>query len=279
MTTIYSKKRIIIFTISHLLAVCGGIHFYNIFSPFLLFQLFMWYHISSLGITAGAHRLWTHRSYKATLPIKILLMIFNSISNQGHLIYWCRDHRTHHRYSDTIADPHSSMHGFFYAHMGWLIYKKPKEVIEAGKKINLDDLYNDSVVMFQYKLYPWWNIFWCFGFPTLYGKWMFNSYWIGFIIFGVLRWKLVLHSTWCVNSVAHFYGYRPYQNIPPTESRITALLAMGEGWHNYHHTYPYDYATSEHGIFQQWNPTKLFIDTLYSLGLVYDLKRVKHNSS
>ena len=35
------------------------------------------------GITAGVHRLWSHRSYDAKLPLRIVLMLFNSIANQG----------------------------------------------------------------------------------------------------------------------------------------------------------------------------------------------------
>lgn len=273
-----SYKRSVGLIISHILAIFGFVSIINNSNPwYLFFEILIWHNICGLGITAGAHRLWTHRSYKATNFLKWFLMILNSISNQGHLIYWCRDHRTHHKYSDREEDPHSSLYGFFYSHMGWLLTKKPKKVVDAGKKIPIDDLYRDDVVMFQYNLFPWWNLFWCFLVPTMYGKWRLDSYWEGFLIFGIFRWLWTMHSTWCVNSFAHFYGYRPYNDqIEARESWITSILAVGEGWHNYHHKYPYDYATSEYGIFYQWNPTKLFIDTMYYLGQAYDLKRVKN---
>lgn len=274
----YHYPRIIALVTSHIFSIVGIFHLYDIFTMSLFYQLIIWHTVTGFGITAGAHRLWSHKSFKATIPAKVILMILNSICNQGHLIYWCKDHRTHHRYSDTLGDPHSSTHGFFYSHIGWLFYKKPEEVKNAGKNIQIDDLYEDKVVMFQYMLFPYWNLFWCFGFPTIYGKYVLNSYWSGFIIFGVLRWMICLHSTWCVNSIAHFYGYTPYKDIPPRESLITSIVALGEGSHNYHHTYPYDYATSEYGILKNWNPTKLFIDLMYYCGLVYDLKRVKNVS-
>ena len=54
---------------------------------------------------------------------------------------------------------------------------------------------------------------------------------------------------------------------------IVSYLAMGEGWHNWHHAFPFDYACSEFGISSQFNPTKLFIDTCCWLGLAYDRKR------
>lgn len=49
--------------------------------------------------------------------------------------------------------------------------------------------------------------------------------------------------------------------------------ALGEGWHNWHHKYPFDYAASEFGIDKQFNPTKLFIDVCVSLGLASECKR------
>ena len=38
--------------------------------------------MAGLGITAGAHRLWSHRSYKARLPLRILLAVFNCMALQ-----------------------------------------------------------------------------------------------------------------------------------------------------------------------------------------------------
>ena len=49
-----------------------------------------------------------------------------------------------------------------------------------------------------------------------------------------------------------------------------------EGWHNWHHKFPYDYACAEKGCLEQWNPTKFFIDVLCALGLAYDRKRAKN---
>ena len=89
-----------------------------------LLEAFILWPITGLGITAGVHRLWAHRSYNANMPYRILLMIMNSIANQGPIYHWARDHRVHHKYSETDADPHNATRGFFFAHMGWLIVKK-----------------------------------------------------------------------------------------------------------------------------------------------------------
>ena len=226
------------------------------------------------GITAGAHRLWSHRSYKATYPLRVFLMLCNSIANQGSIWHWSRDHRVHHKHSETDADPHNATRGFFYSHMGWLLVKKHKDVIEAGKKLTFDDLVEDSTVTFQKALDPWFALFMCFVLPglvcTLWGDNFWNGYWVA----GALRYILVLHATWLVNSAAHFYGDHPYDPKSwPSENPIVSYLAVGEGWHNWHHKYPYDYAASEYGIDRQYNPTKLFIDFFCLIGLASDCKR------
>ena len=46
---------------------------------------------------------------------------------------------------------------------------------------------------------------------------------------------------------------------------------MMTGWHNYHHTFPWDYATSEFGY--KLNLSKVFIDAMAWLGQAYDLKQ------
>jgi len=153
--------------------------------------------------------------------------------------------------------------------------KKPAKVKEAGNKLDLSDLYADPVVMFQHKLDPWINMFFCFVFPTLFGHYVCGeTYWVSFLVLGVTRYLAVLHSTWLVNSLAHKVGYKPYDtSINPTENAFVSLFALGEGWHNWHHTYPWDYATSEFGVLKRWNPTKFTIDFFASIGLVWDRKR------
>jgi stearoyl-CoA desaturase (Delta-9 desaturase) len=77
--------------------------------------------ICLLGITAGYHRLWSHRTYDAKEPFRWLVMTMSSLAFQGSIFTWARDHRLHHKYSDTQLDPHSMDNGFFFAHMGWTL--------------------------------------------------------------------------------------------------------------------------------------------------------------
>jgi len=198
---------------------------------------------SGIGITVGAHRLWSHRSYSAALPVRVFLMLCNSIANQGSILHWARDHRVHHKHSETNADPHNAMRGFFFAHMGWLLLKKHPEVIRAGKELDFSDLYEDPVVMFQRKLDPWFALYMCFVFPAQIAvKFWGESFWTAFFVAGGLRYVYVLHCTFLVNSAAHLYGDHPYDVMSyPSENPYVSFFAIGEGWHNWHHKYPFDY--------------------------------------
>lgn len=109
------------------------------------------YHLTIFGITAGAHRLWSHRSYKAKLPLQIILMVLNSMAFQNTAVTWIRDHRLHHKCSDTDGDPHNATRGFFYSHIGWLMTKKSDEVIKQGKTVDMSDIYSNPVLCFQKK--------------------------------------------------------------------------------------------------------------------------------
>ncbi|CAN0547966.1 unnamed protein product, partial [Laminaria digitata] len=83
-----------------------------------------YYNNSGVGITGGVHRLWAHRSYDAHWSVRVFMMLINSMANQGSIYHWSRDHRVHHKHSETDADPHNAKRGFFFAHMGWLYVKK-----------------------------------------------------------------------------------------------------------------------------------------------------------
>jgi stearoyl-CoA desaturase (Delta-9 desaturase) len=230
---------------------------------------------SGLGITVGAHRLWAHRTYEAGLPVRIVLMLLNSIANQRSIYHWCRDHRVHHKYSETTADPHDARKGFFFAHIGWLLVLKHPDVGKLGKSVDCSDLLEDPVVRFQEFLDPWFAAYMCFILPAQICQFFWGeSFYLGFLVAGGLRYCFVLHVTFLVNSAAHLYGDHPYDaDSHPAENPIVSLFALGEGWHNWHHKYPYDYAMSEFGISSQHNPSKLVIDILAALGLVWGRKR------
>lgn len=239
----------------------------------LVLAIVLW-PITLLGITAGCHRLWSHRSYRASLPLRVLLMLLASMANQGSIWHWARDHRVHHKHAESDADPHNAKKGFFFSHMGWLLVRKHPSIRLASQRLNFDDLLSDPVVIFQRALDPWFQMFMCFWLPGLLCMLWGDDFWNGVWVAGALRYVFVLHATWLVNSAAHMFGDHPYDpSIWSAENPLVAFIVIGEGWHNWHHKYPFDYAASEFGIAKQFNPTKLFIDTCCLLGLASDRKR------
>jgi len=259
------------FIILHSLALYG-----LTFLPSITWQswifLLVTYQFSGAGITAGAHRLWSHKTYKAKYPLRLFLAIGNSMAGENSIYVWTRDHRTHHKCSETVGDPHNANRGFFFAHMGWLLVRKHPEVIRAGKTINMTDLENDPIVMFQHRHYIPCFLMASFILPTLIPNLLWGEPLTTAYFMAVVRYVAVLHFTWLVNSAAHFYGMKPYDStIGPTENMVVSVLAMGEGFHNYHHTFPYDYSTSEWGF--KFNVTTLFIEAMAAIGQAYGLKK------
>lgn len=266
-------RNIFLFTVLHISALFG-LFLAITEAKWATIALALWLHFfSGMGITAGAHRLWCHRAYKAKWPLRLMLMFMNCIAFQNDLHEWVRDHRVHHKYSETDADPHNAVRGFFFSHMGWLLVRKHNDVREKGKLVDMSDILADPIVRFQMKFYlPLVGIF-CFFIPSVIPLLWGENIVIAFFVCGFLRYTVTLHSTWLVNSAAHIWGNKPYDKaINPSENLLAAWASCGEGWHNYHHTFPWDYATGEFGY--KINVSTMFIDFFAFFGLAYDRKVV-----
>lgn len=227
---------------------------------------------SGLGVTAGAHRLWTHRTYHAGTPLRILLMLLFTVSGQNDLHDWVRDHRLHHRHSETDADPHNAHRGFFFAHCGWLMVRKHPEVSRRGASIDMTDVLADPVVAFQRRWFIPLSLAFSLVIPSLIPCLCWDARWQTAVLGSILRLVISLHCTWLVNSAAHIWGMHPYDaGINPTENLVVAIAAMGEGWHNYHHVFPWDYRAAE---LPGWtaNLTTGFIDICAHFGWVWGRK-------
>jgi stearoyl-CoA desaturase (delta-9 desaturase) len=269
--------NVALFVVLHVGAVYGVYLFFAAAKWLTWLWVIFLYAISGLGITAGAHRLWSHRSYKATFPAKVLLVIFDTVALQNDIIEWARDHRVHHKYSETDADPHNALRGFFFSHIGWLLVRKHPDVKDKGSKLDVSDLQADPILRFQKKYYKTLAILACFVVPTVVPALWNESLHVAYFTAALMRYCLVLHATWSINSIAHMFGNRPYDKlINPRQNILCTLMSVGEGWHNYHHTFPYDYKASEWG----WrvNFTTVFIDFLAWLGWAYDRKAVNQES-
>lgn len=152
------------------------------------------------------------------------------------------------------------------------MHKKHPAVVAAAKKLDFNDLLEDPVVRFQSDHYTLLYLLFALFIPCAVPVLMWGERPIvSFFFCYVSRYVTSLHCTWFVNSTAHMFGYRPYDpTIEPRENAYVSYGALGEGYHNYHHTYPSDYRTSEDGKF--WNLTKAFIDLMARMDLAFELK-------
>lgn len=233
----------------------------------------LYYFATGLGITAGYHRCWAHCSYTPTLPLKIFLAAVGGGAVEGSIRWWSREHRAHHRYTDTEKDPYSVRKGLLYSHIGWMVMKQnPKRI----GRTDISDLNEDPVIVWQHKNYLLVVIFMGLIFPSLVAGLGWGDYLGGFIYAGILRIFFVQQATFCVNSLAHWLGEQPFDDRnSPRDHIITALVTLGEGYHNFHHEFPSDYRNAIEWF--QYDPTKWFIWTMKQLGLAYDLKQFRAN--
>ncbi|MFC4893055.1 fatty acid desaturase [Pseudofrancisella aestuarii] len=235
-------------------------------SDFICLAIF--YALTGLSITMGYHRLWSHKAYKANKVISYILLIFGTAALQNSVLQWASDHRKHHKdVDDPIKDPYAATRGFWYSHFGWLLKYNTPDVQEIR---GINDLMKDKALVFQNKYYTVLGMLACFGLPALYG--LFTGRVIACVLLGgFLRVVLVHHATFCINSLAHMLGRRPYSTKNTArDSFVTALVTGGEGYHNYHHAFAGDY---RNGIrFFDFDPSKWLIAGCAKLGWCTDLK-------
>ena len=244
---------------------------------FILALFTFYYFATGFGITLGYHRLFSHLSFKAKWPVKLFTLLFGAASFENSALDWSADHRIHHKHVDEDDDPYDISKGFFYAHIGWLLFRlKPKPPVT-----NVKDLEADPLVMWQHRHVQKIAVVVGFVIPTLLG-WAYGHYvtgtpaetaLAGFLIVGLLRTVVVQQGTFCINSLCHMVGRQPYSTRHSArDSGAVALLTFGEGYHNYHHEFQHDY---RNGVKPwQYDPTKWIIWGLAKLGLASDLRTV-----
>lgn len=242
----------------------------------LRWQTFVWsiayYFFTGLGITAGYHRLWAHRSYNAGLPLQYFLALGGSGAVEGSIKWWSRGHRAHHRYTDTDLDPYSAHMGFWHSHVGWMIWKPRRKIGYA----DVSDLDKNPVVQWQHRFYVPLILIMGFVVPTLVAGLCWGDYRGGYFFAGAARLMFVHHSTFCVNSLAHWLGEQPFDGKhSPRDHFLTALVTNGEGYHNFHHQFPADYRNAIK--WYQYDPTRRLIEICNFFGLATHLKTFPDN--
>lgn len=220
-----------------------------------------------LAITIGYHRLFSHRAFQAAWPLRLAVLLLGAAAFQNSAIAWCSDHRHHHRFvDDPERDPYPVRRGFWYAHWLWVMEASERPVEGVG------DLLRDPLLRWQRRYH-----FWIGGavaaLPVL-GVGLLTGNLAGQLVMGLLlRIVATHHSTFLVNSAAHWFGRQPYTDA--NSARDNALLApftFGEGYHNFHHMWQWDYRNGPH--WYQWDPAKWLIAAGAWVGLTWGLRRV-----
>jgi stearoyl-CoA desaturase (delta-9 desaturase) len=236
--------------------------------PWVFFAFCMY--ATGLSITAGYHRLWSHRTYEAHWTLRLFYMLFGAMALQNSILIWGSMHRVHHKNVDHVDhDPYSIKRGFWYAHMGWMLRDYPSGALDFA---NARDLEADPLVAFQHRHYLGVALGMNFIFPLLVG-WACGDPWGFLLLGGLLRLVVNHHLTFFINSLAHYWGRRPYTaDNTARDNDLIAVFTYGEGYHNFHHLFQWDY---RNGVrWWQFDPTKWWIAGWSAVGLTRGLKRV-----
>ena len=218
-----------------------------------LVGLFAMAYATGFGVTIGFHRLFAHRSFATPRPVERALMILGCMAGQSSPFFWVATHRLHHRHSDEDGDPHSPhtaggrplglWRGFWHSHAGWLRSRgfgySPGTVGDLARRPDLARI--------DRHWFPWYAAGLAIpsGVGYAVGGTMYDAL-IGLLWGGLLRHFLTLQATFCVNSVNHLWGSRPYPTADHSRNNLaTGILAFGEGWHNNHHAFPW---SARHGL-------------------------------
>jgi stearoyl-CoA desaturase (delta-9 desaturase) len=218
------------------------------------------YVVRMFGITAGFHRLLSHRSFMTSRVFQFLLVLVGATSIQNGPLWWAAHHRRHHKHSDTPEDIHSAaQRGFFWSHMGWIFVRRFKTA-DLGLVKDLARL-PELRWLDRHCLAP--------GLALAVGLYAVGGLWAllwGFFVSTTLLW----HGIFAVNSLAHKIGRRRYPTTDHSRnSFLIAFFTLGEGWHNNHH----HYQRSERQGFFWWefDVTHCVLKALSWFGLVWAL--------
>ena len=236
-------------------------------SHWIAFVACMFY--AGMSITAGYHRLWAHKTYDAHPVVEAFFALGGAFALQNSALHWSSDHRVHHgQVDDPVKDPYAATNGFWYSHIGWML--RDYQGDSYGDYSNCRDLQRNKIVMWQHRHYMKLVLATNIGIPALLGLIIGDV--IGMLLLaGLLRLVLSQHFTFFINSVAHIWGSRPYtEKNTARDNGVLALFTYGEGYHNFHHIFEYDY---RNGIqWWQFDPTKWLIKSCSWLGLTRNLR-------
>ncbi len=226
------------------------------------------------GVSAGYHRYFAHRTFRTSRAFQFVLAWLGATSAQMGPLWWASFHRRHHQHSDEPEDVHSPrQHGFLWSHVGWVLDRRNATADERYVRdwIRYPEL--RFIDRFRW-LPPLSLILALLGVGTLLrtlapglGTGPLQLTLWGYFAATTLCYQV----TFCVNSITHLYGRRPYETTDGSRNVWwLALLTNGEGWHNNHHRFP---SSERHGIrWWELDVTHYILVGLSKLGVVWGIR-------
>ncbi|XP_020811991.1 acyl-CoA Delta(11) desaturase [Drosophila serrata] len=201
--------------------------------------------LGTLGVTVGVHRLWAHRTFTASKPLRVFLMLCQSTAGQGSIYSVVQAHRLHHAKFQQDEDPFYSKHSFMYAQVRGGLLKYSPQQEELLKDIDMSDLEKDGIVMFQKRfyvlLYIFLNVLLSVNTPFQYfnesiSASMFVGFWLRSLI--VINLGNLVHSSHFIWSI--------HKGFKPADSNSIFVITKTY-WPQYHYLLPRDYQSGEFG--------------------------------
>jgi len=219
---------LILFPIILILIAVGEIEYY-----YFAYTFVGWVLICGLGIAAGYHRIFAHKTHDLPRWKENLILFFGALGGQGSSIMWSALHRGyHHAHTDTPKDLHSPVNGLFQSFMGYTL-KMTEESNIPNYKYSIDLIKKPNHLWFHKNIL---KIQW--GVPLL----LCCIDWKLSMMLIILPMCISLIGDNIVNIVGHkklWLGYR----ISDTDDNsynnpLLSILCWGQAWHNGHHSKP-----------------------------------------
>jgi stearoyl-CoA desaturase (delta-9 desaturase) len=222
--------------------------------------------IRAIGLTLAFHRYFAHRAFKMKRVARFAWAFIGTAAMQKGPLWWAGHHVNHHRFADRDGDPHSPMvSGVYYAHIGWFLNDAKNDRLEPTNPVIRDFRKAPEIVWLdKYFFVP----------PLLLAIVLYAIGDIPLLVWGFcLPTTTLAHATFAINTVNHMFGSRRFETVDESRNNpITALFAVGEGWHNNHHRYQ---RAARNGFYWwEFDPTWYVIRAMAALGLVWDVQPV-----
>jgi len=222
--------------------------------------------VRALGLTLIFHRCLAHRAFKMNRAARFVWGFIATAAMQKGPLWWAGHHVNHHRFADRDGDPHSPMiSGVYYAHIGWFLNDTKYDRVEATNPVIRDfSRVPELAWLEKYFFVP----------PLALAATMFLIGGMPWLIWGFCLPTMTLaHATFAINTVNHMFGSRRFDTVDESRNNlVTAVFAVGEGWHNNHHRYQ---RAARNGFYWwEFDPTWYVIRTMAAVGLVWDIQKV-----